>query len=204
MPMELQTHRSGTRAEWVVAVAASAGGLQALRTLLGGLPETFPAAILVVQHLEPTRESQLAEILDRDTPLNVTQATARELIRAGNVYIAPPDYHLVVGAHGRIGLTKDAKVRFSRPSADVLFLTVAEKYGDRAIAVVLTGSGTDGAAGAAAIHKAGGIVIAQDEATSTHFSMPGATIERAQPDYVLPLESIALKLIGLMTSHDRN
>jgi two-component system, chemotaxis family, protein-glutamate methylesterase/glutaminase len=202
--MEQQQEASETRPGWIVAVAASAGGLQALRTLLNGLPENFPAAILVVQHLEPTRASQLAEILDRTTPLKVTEARAREFIRAGNVYIAPPDYHLVVGAYGRIGLTHAAKVRFSRPSADVLFLTVAEKYGDHAIAVVLTGSGSDGAAGAAAIHRAGGIVIAQDEATSVHFSMPDATIQMADPDYVLPLESISLKLIGLMTPHDRN
>jgi two-component system, chemotaxis family, protein-glutamate methylesterase/glutaminase len=198
------SHGSVRRAEWIVAIAASAGGLQALRTLLSGLPPDFPAAVLVVQHLEPTRVSQLAEILDRDTPLNVAQARARDLITAGNVYIAPPDYHLVVGGHGRIGLTQAAKVRFSRPSADVLFFTVAETYGDHAIAVVLTGAGSDGAIGAAAIHNAGGIVIAQDEATSSHFSMPGATIEHAQPDYVLPLESISLKLIGLMTSHERN
>ncbi len=199
-----QVQRSGTRPDWVVAIAASAGGLVALRTVLSGLPENFPAAILIVQHLQPTRVSQLAEILDRNTPLEVTEAQAREAIQAGKVYIAPPDYHLVVGAFGRIGLTHAEKVRFSRPSADVLFLSVAEKYGDHAIAVVLTGAGSDGAAGAAAIHQAGGIVIAQDEATSTYFSMPGATIELAEPDYVLPLESISGQLIDLMTSHDGN
>jgi two-component system, chemotaxis family, protein-glutamate methylesterase/glutaminase len=202
--MEQPTHGSGPRPEWAVAIASSAGGLVALRTLLSGLPADFPAAILVVQHLEPTRASQLAEILNRDTPLQVVQAEARKLIEAGTVYIAPPDYHLVVGAFGRIGLTQGEKVRFSRPSADVLFLTVAETYGTHAIAVVLTGAGTDGAIGAAAIRKAGGIVIAQDEATSEHFSMPGATIELVHPEFVLPLEAIAGQLIRLMTSHDRN
>lgn len=189
---------------WVVAIAASAGGIPALRIVLGGLPADFPAAILIVQHLEPTRVSQLAHILARETGLRVQQAAAKQVITAGEVYIAPPNYHLVVTSGRLIGLHQEPRVQFSRPSADVLFLTVAENYGKRAIAVVLTGSGRDGAAGAVAIHRAGGIVIAQDEATSSYFSMPGATIDIAQPDYILPLDKISPLLNRLMTLHERN
>ena len=190
-----------TMADWIVSIAASAGGIQAVRTLLSRLPADFPAAVLIVQHLDPTRISKLAHILGRDTPLPVHQAQADSTIKPGHVYVAPPDFHLVVTKTGRIGLTQSSQVRYSRPSADVMFRSVAEQFGARAIAVVLTGSGSDGAAGALAVREAGGIVIAQDESTSEYFSMPEATIARAAPDYVLPLHEISTQLVSLLKGH---
>jgi two-component system, chemotaxis family, protein-glutamate methylesterase/glutaminase len=183
----------------VVAVASSAGGLAALTKLLSGLPESFPAALLVVQHLDPRHRSLMAEILSRRTALEVRQAEDGDAIVAGSVYIAPPDNHLLANADGTLSLTQSELVHFVRPSADLLFESVAAAYGDRAIAVVLTGSGSDGSMGVEAVKKTGGTVIAQDETTSQFFAMPSAAIETGKVDFVLPLDEIALALCSLVT-----
>ena len=175
----------------VVAVAASAGGLLACCELLAHLPGDFPAALVLVQHLDPKHRSLLAEILARRTRLRVKQAEDGDHLAPGVVYVAPPDHHLLVDGRGALSLTQTAPVHFVRPSADLLFASVAESYGGRALAVVLTGSGSDGAIGVRAIKARGGAVIAQDEATSQQFGMPAAAIQTGCVDAVLPLSQIA-------------
>jgi two-component system chemotaxis response regulator CheB len=182
----------------IVAVAASAGGLAALSKALSGLPPDFPAAVLVVQHLDPRHRSLMAEILSKRTVLAVKQAAGGETIDPGTVYVAPPDNHLLANGDRTLSLTQTELVHFVRPSADLLFESVAAAYRDRAIAVVLTGSGSDGAMGVEAIKKMGGTVIAQDEGTSQFFAMPGAAIETGKVDFVLPLDEIAPALISLV------
>jgi len=182
----------------VVALASSAGGLNALTHVLSALPFDFPAALVVVQHLDPRHRSLMADILSRRTPLVVRQAEAGAPLRAGTVAIAPPDQHLLVNPDGTLSLSHAQLVHFVRPSADLLFESVAASFQDRAIAVVLTGSGSDGARGASAIKRMGGTVIAQDQATSEVFGMPGAAIRTGSVDYVLPLDEIAPSLVTLV------
>lgn len=190
--------RFATAAFDVVALAASAGGLTALSRVLSGLPAGFPAAILIVQHLDPRHRSVMADILSRRTPLKVGQGVEGERIASATVYIAPPDRHLLVNPDGTLSLSQSALVHFVRPSADLLFESVAATYRDRAIGVVLTGTGSDGAMGVRAIKKMGGTVIVQDERTAEFFGMPGAAIQTGQTDFILPLEEIAPSLITLV------
>ena len=182
----------------MIAIASSAGGLTALTSLLGAVPARLPAAILVVQHLDPRHRSLIAEILSRRTALPVKQAEDGDRIEPGTVYIAPPDNHLLANAGGTLSLTQTELVHFVRPSADLLFESVAASFRDRAIAVVLTGSGADGAMGVRAIKKMGGTVIAQDEETSEFFAMPSAAIATGEVDFVLPLEEIRPALVTLV------
>jgi two-component system chemotaxis response regulator CheB len=182
----------------LVALAASAGGLRALSHVLAALPQGFPAAVVVVQHLDPRHQSLMADILSRRTALAVKQAEEGDSLSPGTVYIAPPNRHLLVNSDGTLSLTQSELVHFVRPSADLLFESVAASYKDRAIAVVLTGSGSDGAMGLKAIKKMGGTVLAQDEATSEFFGMPGAAIQTGTVDFVLPLDEIPSALVTLV------
>jgi two-component system chemotaxis response regulator CheB len=182
----------------VVAVAASAGGLKALTAVLSPLTRDFPAAIVVVQHLDPRHRSLMAEILDRCTALGVRQAEEGDVLRPGTAFIAPPDNHLLVNPDGVLSLSKSELVHFVRPSADRLFESVAAGYRDRAIAVVLTGSGSDGSTGVVAVKTMGGTVIAQDEATSEFLDMPSAAVRTGKVDFVLPLNEISAALVSLV------
>jgi two-component system chemotaxis response regulator CheB len=140
----------------------------------------------------------MADILSRRTPLRVKQAEEGEPVAPATVYIAPPNRHLLVNPDGTLSLTQSQLVHFLRPSADLLFESVAASYGERAIAVVLTGTGSDGAMGVQAIKKMGGTVIAQDEATAEFFGMPGAAIQSGSVDFVLPLDEIPMALVTLV------
>lgn len=180
-----------------MALAASAGGVHALLHILSSLPRDFPAPVLVVQHLSPQYPSWLAEILDRRSALPVLQARGGERMEAGTVYVAPPDHHLMVEPNGCLALSDIARVQHVRPSADVLFASLAEAWGDGAIAVVLTGTGRDGADGVRAIKEHGGTVIAQDEASADFFGMPDAAFQTGVVDRVLPLDGIASALMEL-------
>jgi two-component system chemotaxis response regulator CheB len=184
----------------VVAVAASAGGLQALSRLFSAVPADFPAALVVVQHLDPRHRSLMADILSRRTALKVKQAEEGDSLSPGTVYIAPPNRHLLVNPDGSLMLAQTELVHFVRPSADLLFESVAASFKDRAIAVVLTGTGSDGSMGVRAIKKMGGTVIAQDEATSEFFGMPGAAIQTGRVDFILPLAEIPAALVTLVTT----
>ncbi len=185
----------------IVAFAASAGGLNALAEVLSTLPAEFTAAIAVVQHLAPQHRSLMADILSRRTTLKVKQAQEGEPLIPGTVYIAPPDHHLLVNGDGTLSLSQSELVHFLRPSADLLFESMASSYKDRAIAVVLTGTGSDGAMGVEAVKKMGGTVIAQDEATAEFTGMPTAAFETGDVDLVLPLQEISKALVNLVMGH---
>src|SRR5438105_2391413 len=182
----------------VVALASSAGGIAAIGHILASLPADFPAAIVVVQHLDPRHRSLMAEILRRRTSLDVVQAAEGDRIRPGTVHIAPPDRHLLVNRDGSLSLSHSELVHFVRPSADLLFESVAASYKERAIAVVLTGTGSDGSMGIGAIKKMGGTVVAQDQASAEFDGMPAAAIRSGNPDFILPLDEIAAALVTLV------
>jgi two-component system chemotaxis response regulator CheB len=182
----------------VVAIAASAGGLNAINVVLSNLPASFPAAIVVVQHLDPRHRSLMAEILSRNTSLAVKQAIDGEMMLPGKVYIAPPDRHLLVNADGTLALSQSELVHFVRPSADLLFESVAASHKERSIAVVLTGTGSDGSMGVQAIKKMGGTVICQDVANAEFNGMPLAAMQTKCVDFSLPLDDIAAALVTLV------
>ena len=144
----------------------------------------------------------MAEILARRTPLRVKEAEEGDRLEAGAVYVAPPNRHLLVRPGGDLTRSESAPVHFHRPSADLLFESVATSFGTRAIAVVLSGSGSDGAVGIRAIKSRGGMVLAQDEATSEFFGMPGAAAQTGSVDRVLALDEIGPALVTLVTGRD--
>jgi two-component system chemotaxis response regulator CheB len=182
----------------IVAFAASAGGLKALTEVLSALPKDFPAAIVVVQHIDRRHRSLLADILSRRTALAVHEAREGARIEPGAAYIAPSDRHLLVNPDRTIALTQTELVHFVRPSADLLFESTAASYKARAIAVVLSGTGSDGAMGLKAIKKMGGTVIVQDARSSEFGGMPQAAERTGFADFVLPLEEIAPALRTLV------
>jgi len=175
----------------VVALAASAGGLNALTHVLAALPPEFPAALVVVQHVDPRHRSLMAQILARRTRIAVNEAHEGDALRAGSAYIAPSNRHLLVNADRTLSLTQTELVRFVRPSADLLFESTAASFKERAIAVVLSGSGSDGAMGVKAIKKMGGTVIVQDARHAEFSGMPEAAQATGLADFVLELDEIA-------------
>lgn len=182
----------------IVAIAVSADGIKALNQIFSELSPDFPIPIVVVKHLAPNYRSFLANILSYHTCLKVKDAEDQEKMHPSTIYIAPPNYHLLVNSDRSLSLSQSAKVHFVRPSADILFQSVAESYKERAIAVVLTGGDMDGSQGVKAIKKMGGTVIVQDEATSTVFGMPAAAIATGCVDYILPLNEIATAITKLV------
>jgi len=190
-------YRSETAAFDVVALAASAGGLNALSEVLLGLPDDFPASIVVIQHLDPRHDSLMASILSRRTGMQVKQAANGDVLASSTVFIAPPNNHLLVNPDGSLSLTQTELVHFVRPSADLLFESAAASYKERVIAVVLTGTGSDGSMGVRAVKKMGGTVIAQDQ-SAEFFGMPNAAIETGNVDFVLPLGEIPDALMTLV------
>lgn len=181
----------------VVAILASAGGVTPICRVLSGLPPHLNAAVLVLLHLSPNYRSLMAEILARHCNLNVRQACEGDELIDGSVLVAPPDRHMVV-LDKKIALQASPMVHFLRPSGDLLFRSLASSYNQNAIAVVLSGTGTDGASGVTEVKRRGGTVIIQSEATCAFFGMPAAAIATGCADYIVPLEEISDKLISLI------
>jgi two-component system chemotaxis response regulator CheB len=182
----------------VVAVAASAGGLSALSRLLADLPADLEACIVIVQHVSPQYPSRMAEILTKRAGREVKEASDGDRIAPGGIYVAPADMHLLINPDGTLSLSHSELVHFVRPSADLLFESVAGAYGNRAIVVVLTGSGSDGSFGVQAAKKQGCRVLAQNEASSEFFGMPAAAIATGGVDLVLPLDAIGATIVRLV------
>ena len=182
----------------VVAIGASAGGISALPTILSALPAAFPAAVIVVQHLDPHYRSFLASVLARASRLPVREAVGGEIIKAGVVYVAPRAVHLVLRG-GALVLTDAAPVHFVRPSVDVLFASVAAACGSRAVGVILTGAGVDGASGLQNIKRSGGRTIVQDPSSAECSGMPTAARATGCADFTLPLALIGPTLVGLVS-----
>ena len=183
-----------------VVIGASAGGVEALSTLLPALPAGLRASVFVVLHLPRSRPSLLAEIFENRCALPVSEAQDKEPVEPGSVYVAPPDYHLLLDPGPQISLSADEPVNFSRPSIDVLFESAADLLGDRVAGIVLTGGNEDGAAGLDAIRRAGGVTIVQDPATAQMPLMPESALLRGPADHVLPLSVIAALLATLPAS----
>jgi two-component system chemotaxis response regulator CheB len=182
----------------MVAIGTSLGGIEAMSEVLGHLPASFPIPLIVVQHLSPHYRSHLAEVLDRRTPFAVEWAQCETRLQAGKVYLAPPDRHVLVKRAGVLTLSQAAKEQFSRPSVNLLFESVARCYGSRAMAVVLSGLGSDGARGVRAIKEHGGKVLVQNWNTSRAFSMPHAALKTGCVDFALSLRTIAAALVSLV------
>lgn len=187
-------------AHWVVAISTSAGGIAALHTMLAAFPPSLAAAVLVVQHLLPNRDSHLVEVLRWHSRLKVTQAHASQRLWQGTVYVAPPDAHLIVGIDRRLELSHLPPVHYCRPSADRLFESLASAIGPGAVAVVLTGFGSDGATGAQSVRRSGGTVIVQDPVTAAFGDMPRAALRAGAVDHILPLAAIAPMVTELVSS----
>lgn len=180
----------------IVAVGTSYGGLQALSDLLEGIPADFAPAIAVVQHRSRDSDDTFARLLQDHSRLPVSEVDDKEPIEGSRVYVAPPDYHLLVEDRS-FALSVDAPVAFSRPSIDVFFESAAEAYGRGVVGVLLTGANADGASGLQTIRAAGGYVIVQDPETAVGRAMPEAGIAFGPVDAVLPLDGIAARLVAL-------
>lgn len=191
-------------AKVAVVIAASTGGPGALTTVLSELQIDPRVALLVVQHMPPLFTRHLAEHLDRVSNLRVKEATHKEKVKGGAVYVAPGDYHMVVDLDANddvvIKLAKGPKINNVRPAADPLFISASKVFKSNTIAVVLTGLGSDGAEGVKAVKNAGGYVIAQDEETSVVFGMPRSAIETGCVDVVLPLHEISKEILRVTRS----
>jgi two-component system chemotaxis response regulator CheB len=180
----------------IVLIGASAGGVQALAQVIGGLPRDLPAAVFVVLHTSPDSHSVLPSILNRVGTLDACHAEDGEPIEPGRVYVAPPDFHLMI-EDSRVRLSRGPTENGHRPAVDVLFRTAASACGRRVVGVVLTGNLDDGTAGLAAIKQSGGIAIVQDPKEADYPGMPMSAIENVQVDHVLPLNEIAPLLARL-------
>lgn len=182
----------------IIVIGTSLGGLNALTVLLRRLPPTMPVPIAVVQHRGTGDDGALVELLNQTSQLKVVDAEDKMAIAPGYVYLAPPDYHLLVEADGTLALSTDVHVRSARPSIDVLFESAAEAFGPRAIAVVLTGASADGADGLRCIKEKGGLAIVEDPSTAECAIMPAAALAAAPVASVLPLSRIADYLTALV------
>jgi len=180
----------------IVAVGASWGGLSAMAKLLGGLPQDFSIPIVVVQHRSKDSDMLLSQLLQDSTDLTVCEIEDKDALQPGRVHVAPADYHVMLEP-GFASLTLEEPVRFSRPSIDVTFDSVADSYGPAAIGVVLTGANGDGARGLAHIAKRGGRALVQDPKTAEIPIMPQAAIRAVPSAEVVPLHRLALRLLEL-------
>jgi len=183
----------------IVVMGGSAGGLESVRTILSSLPATFALPILVVLHLHPKFTSHVAEILRRQTPLQVKDAEEEETLASGWVYLAPTNLHLLVN-RGLVKLSSTPQVNYSRPAIDRTFDSVVKTYGAKVIGVVLSGSGRDGSEGLRTIKEAGGFAVVEDPLGARFPAMPTAAMTAATVDRILPLGEIAPLLIELSGS----
>ncbi len=180
----------------IVGLGASAGGLDSISQVLSHLPASLPCGVLIVQHLSPDHKSVMAELLQRRTALQVHEAVDGERILRGAAYIAPPGHHLVAEP-GSVRLLRTPQVHHHRPSVDLLFESLAANYGRHVIAVVLSGSGTDGATGLRAVKMAGGKTLVEDPSKAEFNSMPYAAIATGCVDLVLTTSRIGDALAEL-------
>ena len=188
-----------TRHFEAVVVGASSGGLEAFSTILPHLPGDFPVPIAIVQHRSPESGESLTQCLDAKTPLRVKEAFDKEPLQPGTICFAPADYHLLVEEDRTFSLSVDQRELYCRPAVDVLFESAAEVYGDRLIAVLLTGANSDGAAGLKRVVKHGGLTIVQDPDTAHADTMPREALRETQVDHVVALEDIGPLLMRYCT-----
>ena len=182
----------------LVVIGVSAGGLDALCTLMSGLPADFALAVVIVQHRSKDSDA-LCEVLQDCSDFPLHEVLDKDSLAPGHIYIAPADYHLLV-EKGHFSLSTDEPERYSRPSIDVTFMSAADSYGPRAIGIVLTGANADGSAGLRRIVERGGHAIVQDPATAEVAVMPRAALRAVPEAEVLPLAEIAGRLRRLQAA----
>lgn len=181
-----------------VVIGSSAGGLDALNVVLATLPASFAWPVIIAQHAGPQAPSSLAELLGARIALRVKEAEEKEAIQFGWVYLAPPNYHLLVERDFTFSLAASDRVNFARPSVDVLFESAAEAYRSRLIGIILTGANSDGSRGLKRVKELGGMTIVQDPLTAYAAAMPLAAIREAEPAYVLPLQEVGPRLVAML------
>ena len=174
----------------IIVVGTSWGGLAALRTLVTGLPREFGLPVVVVQHRHKDSDRLLTTLLQERTALTVCEIEDKQPVLPGFLFVAPPDYHLLI-ERGHFSLSTDAPVRYSRPSIDVALTSAADAYGARVVGVILTGANADGAEGLAEIAKRGGLTIVQSPETAESPTMPRAALAAVPASRVLPIPAIA-------------
>lgn len=180
-----------------IVMGVSAGGFNALQAILPKLPADFRIPIIIVMHIGSTTDGFWIEMIGNNCGLKVKEADEKERLTPGNVYLAPPGYHLLIESDSSLSLSTDKPVNFARPSVDVLFESAADVFGGKLIGIVLTGSNNDGANGLKKIKKNGGLAIVQEPSTAVASQMPDEAIKITSVDYILPLHQIAGKLIEL-------
>ncbi|CRM32380.1 MULTISPECIES: chemotaxis protein CheB [Pseudomonas] len=183
-----------------IVVGASAGGVEALLSIFGGLPDTFGLPIIAVLHLPDERRSQLAEVFARRLRIPVKEARDKESIEAGTLYFAGPGYHLSVEQDRSLSLSQEDRVHHSRPAIDFLFTSAADAYAKGLLAILLTGANQDGARGLAYVKQSGGTTVVQDPVEARIAVMPLAALALHTPDHILSLSRIGSLLASLEPS----
>lgn len=181
----------------LIVIGGSAGATTALTNLLPVFPLTYPLPLVVVQHLHPAQDGSFIERFTSRCALRVKEADDKEVIKAGHIYFAPPNYHLLVEEDQTFSLSIDEKVNYTRPSIDVLFASAADAYGSGLIGIILTGANHDGAQGLRLIKERGGLTIVQDPNTAESPYMPRSALEATPADYVLSLPDIGQLLLEI-------
>ncbi len=181
-----------------IVIGTSAGGMNAVSSILEAIPGDFPLPIIIVQHLHPNQGDEFFRHFDNQCRLIVKSADEKEPVRPGSVYLAPPNYHLLIEKDKTLSLSVDEKVRYSRPSIDVLFESAADVFSSFLIGILLTGANDDGALGLQEIKKYNGLVIVQDPDTAEAKYMPQSALAVVDADHVLPLEEIGPFLSSLV------
>ncbi|GFP74180.1 chemotaxis protein CheB [Clostridium fungisolvens] len=187
-----------------VVIGASAGGIEAIATILKVINRDFPVPIVIVQHLSPESDGYLIKYFDSICRLKVKEAEEKEKITSGYVYIAPPNYHLLIEKDETLSLTVEDKENYSRPSIDVLFETASDCFKHKLIGVILTGANGDGSKGLKTIKQYGGMAIIEDPNTAAVSLMPQIASKTLQADYIIPLGKIVEKLIELTITNGYN
>jgi len=180
-----------------IVIGVSSGGMNAMKILFSSLPMNFSIPIIIVQHISPRSDNQWIKLLNDKSNLHIKEADEKEKIEPGNIYISPPNYHLMIEKDKTFSLTIDERVNYARPSIDVLFESATEAYKNNLIGVVLTGSNNDGTKGIKRIQERGGLTIIQNPETAESSYMPASAIAAIKPDYILSLEDITELLIKI-------
>ncbi len=180
-----------------VVIGASSGGQAAVSTILGGLPKKFQFSIMIVIHRGHEASDFLERSLDKKCKCRVKQADDKEVIETSTVYVAPPDYHMLVEDDGSLSLSIGLSINYSRPSIDALFESAAEVFCDELVGIVLTGANNDGSRGLKRIGDLGGLTVVQDPFSAESPTMPRSAIAMAHPNHVLPFDKISSFLLEL-------
>ena len=190
-PSVLKPVRPLTASDPIVLIGTSTGGPRALNELIPMLPANLPAAVVIVQHMPAGFTRSLAERLNQVSPLYVKEAEPGDTLAVGQALLAPGGFHMLINSTGRISLNQDPPVHGVRPAVDVSLVSLAQRFGKRVIAVIMTGMGSDGTNGAALLHSMGGYVIAEDESSCVVYGMPRSVVESGSADEVVPLPNLA-------------